>query len=279
MVAVVFGAAGSVGSHVAAGLAARDIRVRATSRRPESGRLPAGTEVVAADLERPETLPAALAGAETVFLYAKPEGIDGFVAAAEAAGVRHVALLSSGGVVSPRAEENPIARLHRAVEVALEGSGLAWTFIRGGMFATNARWWWTDPIRNGDAVRLPYPEAQTAPVHEKDLAAIAVSALTEPGHAGQAYLVNGPESLTLREQVGHIGRAIGREIAIEAVPEDEARADLARTMPPAAVDAIMYVWKAGVDAPAPVSTTVRDVTGQPPHSFAEWAGDHADDFR
>jgi hypothetical protein len=39
-------------------------------------------QVAAADLERPETLPAALAGAELVFLYAKPDGIDGFVQAA-----------------------------------------------------------------------------------------------------------------------------------------------------------------------------------------------------
>lgn len=179
----------------------------------------------------PETLPAALEGATRVFLYAKPAGIDGFVTAARSAGVRHVVLLSSGAIVQPGADGNPIAREHRLVESALEESGLSWTFIRPGMFATNTRWWWTRAIRGGQAVRLPYPEAMTAPLSERDVAALAVTALTERGHAQQAYTVYGPQALTLREQVGHIGAAVGRRIPIEVVTPEQARADLGRAMP------------------------------------------------
>jgi len=73
MVTVVFGARGNVGRHVVAGLLASGERVRAVSRNPAADFGP-GPEVAAADLERPETLPAALAGAGQVFLYAKPDG-------------------------------------------------------------------------------------------------------------------------------------------------------------------------------------------------------------
>jgi uncharacterized protein YbjT (DUF2867 family) len=268
-----------VGRHVAAGLRAAGEQVRATSRNPGTAGFPPRTQVVAADLERPETLPAALEGAEKVFLYAKPDGVQGFVAAARSAGVRHVVLLSSGAVVNSDADHNPIARQHRAVEVAIEQSGIAWTFIRPGMFATNVLWWWTKSIRTEGVVRAPYPGAQTAPIHEKDMAALAVTALTEPGHQQRAYTVHGPESLTLREQVEHIGDAIGRKIAFEVISVEEARVELGKTMPPIGVEPILRLWADANGTPAPVSAIVEKVTGHPAHTFAQWAYDHADDFR
>ncbi|MGW6503747.1 NAD(P)H-binding protein [Nonomuraea angiospora] len=279
MVMVVFGARGSVGRHVAAGLLAAGERVRVTSRDPGKGGLPDSAEVVAADLELPETLPAALEGATKVFVYAKPDGVEGFVEAARSAGVRQVVLLSSAAIVMEGSERNPIAVQHRIVETAVEGSGLDWTFIRPGMFATNTRWWWQATIRGGGVVRLPYPESETAPIHEKDLAALTVTALTEPGHERQAYTVYGVESLTLRRQVEHIGEAIGRPIDIEVVSEAQAREEMARTVPAVGVEVIMKQWAARDGIPAPTSNVVEKVTGHPGHTFAEWAADHADDFR
>ena len=279
MVTVVFGATGNVGRHVVGGLLAAGERVRATSRAPEAAGVPAGVEVVAADLERPETLPAALAGAGKVFVYAKPDGAEGFAEAAAAAGVQHIVLLSSAAVVNPDAEHNPIARQHRAVELAIERSGIDWTFIRPGMFATNTRWWWQRQIRDEGVVRNPYPEAQTAPVHERDMAALAVTALTRPGHRRQAYRVYGPESLTLRRQVEQIGNALGRTIPFEAITVDEARAEMSRTIPAIGVETFLRMWAARDGNPAEVSTIVEEVTGRPGLTFARWAEEHAADFR
>ncbi|MBF6339930.1 NAD(P)H-binding protein [Nocardia abscessus] len=278
MVTVVFGARGNVGRHVAAGLISRGEQVRLTGRAPDAAGFPPGAQVVAADLERPDTLPAALEGAERVFLYAKPDGIDGFVSAAETSGVRHVVLLSSGAVLQNNAD-NPIARMHTVVESAIEKSDLEWTFIRPGMFATNALWWWQKSIRDEGVVRMPYPDSRTAPIHEQDLAAIAVTALTEPGHHGHAYSVWGPESLTLRQQVRHIGEAIGRDIAFEAVSVEQARTALSASMPAIGVEAVIAGWEAGTVAPPQVSTIIEEITGRPARTFAQWAQDHATDFR
>jgi len=279
VVTVVFGARGNVGRHVAAGLLARGEQVRVTSRNPATAGFPPQAQVAAADLEQPATLPAALAGAGKVFLYARPAGVQGFAEAARAAGVGHVVLLSSAAVVSADAEHNPIARQHRAVELAIEQSGIDWTFIRPGMFATNTRWWWAEPIRTANAVRMPYPDAQTAPVHEKDMAALAVTALTGEGHGHQAYTVYGPQSLTLRQQAAHIGDAIGREISIKVIAAGQAREELAATMSPAGADAVLRAWQAGNAGPAQTSDIVEKITGRPAHTFAQWAADHADDFR
>jgi uncharacterized protein YbjT (DUF2867 family) len=279
VVTVVFGARGNVGRHVAAGLLAAGEQVRVTSRNPSTARFPPQLQVAAADLEEPGTLPAALAGAGGVFLYAKPAGIAGFVEAARAAGVRHVVLLSSAAVVNADAVHNPIARLHRAVELAIDQSGIDWTFIRPGMFAANTRWWWAEPIRRASAVRLPWPDAQTAPVHEKDTAALAVAALAGHARSGQAYTVYGPQSLTLRQQVRHIGDAIGREISLSVIAAGQARQELAASTSPAAADGVMGAWRAGNGGPAPTSVIVETITGGPARTFAEWAADHADDFR
>ncbi|MEV6275072.1 NAD(P)H-binding protein [Nocardia sp. NPDC051832] len=273
---VVFGASGNVGRHVVTGLNSVGAHVRMTSRNP--GALPGGAEAVAADLDRPETLPAALDGAQSVFLYAKPEGIDGFVAAAESAGVQHVVLLSSVAATDPDPASNPIAWMHHRVESALADSDLAWTFLRPGMFATNLLWWWQESIRSQNEVYLPYPESRMAVVHEKDLAAVAVTTLTDPAHRGVAYPVLGTESITMRERVRHIADAVGRDIAVVESTVEHARGELEKTVPPVVATAILAGWKAATEQPPQLSTTVRDVTGRPAQTFAEWARDHADDF-
>jgi uncharacterized protein YbjT (DUF2867 family) len=279
MVTVVFGARGNVGRHVAAGLLAAGEQVRLTSRNPASAGFPAQVQVVQADLDQPETLPAALAGAGKVFLYARPVGIAGFTEAARAAGVQHVVLLSSAAVVSASADHNPVAGMHLAVESAIERSGIDWTFIRPGMFAANTRWWGAEPIRRAGAVRLPWPDAQTAPVHERDIAALAVAAMTGQGHSHRAYTVYGPQSLTLRQQVRHIGDAIGREVSLSVITAGQAREELAAGLPPAAADAVLRAWQAGNGSPAPTSVIVEKITGRPARTFAEWAADHVGDFR
>ncbi len=282
MVVVVFGARGNVGRHVADGLLAAGEKVRAVSRTPAAG-LTAGLDAVGADLDRPETLPAVLDGADKMFLYGmldpqRPYDIEKVVAAAAAAGIRQVVLLSSVSVLDTDAD-HPVPRLNRAIEQAVQRSGLDWTFLRPGTFATNTRTWWAGSIRTDNVVRLPYPLAQSAPVHEQDLAALAVTALTEPGHSHQTYTVYGAESLTLQRQVEHIGEAIDRPIRIDHVSDEHARAEVGRTMHPVVAEAIVNQWAAASGVPALTSTIVEKVTGAPAHTYAQWAVDHADDFR
>ncbi|MFD4656337.1 SDR family oxidoreductase [Kitasatospora sp. NPDC058444] len=283
MVAVVLGARGSVARHVADGLLAAGERVRAVTRTPAAGVTP-GCEAVVADLHRPETLPAAFDGADKVFLYGmldpqKPYDIEKVAAAAAAAGIRQVVLLSSVAVVLDPDADHPVARLNRTIEQALQRSGMDWTFLRPGTFATNTRTWWAESIRTDNVVRLPHPLAQSAPVHEKDIAALAVTALTEPGHSHQAYTIHGAESLTLRRQVEHIGEAIGRHIRVEHISDEQARAEVARTMHPVVAEAIVSQWAAADGVVAVTSVITEKITGAPAHTYAQWAVDHADDFR
>jgi uncharacterized protein YbjT (DUF2867 family) len=147
------------------------------------------------------------------------------------------------------------------------------------MFAANARNWWGPQIRAGDVVRWPYLATPTAPIHERDIAAIAVRALCEDSHAGAEYVLTGPQSLSQREQVSIIGRAVGRSLRIEEISPEQAQRELLQIMPPPAIKMLLDAWAAAVGQPAYMTSTFTEITGAPARTFLSWASDHVEEFR
>ncbi len=274
----VSGATGNVGRNVVAQLVAAGEAVRALTRHPAKANLPAGVEVVAGDLLQPEAFGPALEGITGVFLMTVRGSADAFLAAAKEHGVRRVVLLSSGTVSDDGAQLNAIGEIHKAVEQAVEASGLEWTFVRPGAFAVNALQW-APQIRAGDVVRGPYAEATSTPIHERDIAAVAVQALLGEGHNGVRYVLTGPEALTQAEQVRLIGETIGRAVRYEEIPAEIARQAMLQRIPEGIVNTLLDYQAKSVGQPAPVLPTVEEVTGQPARTFRQWATDHAADFR
>src|SRR5271169_5279594 len=166
-----------------------------------------------------------------------------------------------------------------SLEQLIETSGLQWTILRPGMFAANALSWWAPQIRTGDVVRWPYLSTPTAPIDERDIAAVAVHALCDDGHAGTEYVLTGPQSLSQFEQISTIGRVIGRTLTIQEISPDDAQRELSATMPASIVKMLLDAWSAGAGLPAFVTSTVAEITGTPARTFLDWATDHASDFR
>jgi uncharacterized protein YbjT (DUF2867 family) len=278
---LVIGASGTVGRQVIAELVASDVPVRALSRKPGQG-FPPSVEVASGDLTRPDTLEPALKGVERVFLvWTAPASA---VAAAIARVARHarrlVFLSSPHQTPHPFFQQpNPMRDLHRNIEHAIEASGLEWTYLRPGMFATNAVGFWAPQIRAGDIVRWPYADARTAPVDIRDIAAVAARVLLDDSHHGRDHVLTGPHSLSQAEQVAIIGEAIGRRLRFEELTPEDARRELSATMPAAVVEMLMNAWAAAVDRPAWVTHAVTELTGRPARAFADWARDHAHMFR
>ncbi|BDM72941.1 nucleotide-diphosphate-sugar epimerase [Streptomyces nigrescens] len=283
---VVTGATGNIGRSLVDRLLADGVAVRALTRDPARAQLPAGAEVVRADLtgDAADFVPL-LAGADALFLNLAAGGERAAVALAEAAakaGVRRIVLNSSMGVTDTPADENNfISRMHATLERAVRASGLEWTFVRGGNYATNALAW-GPAIRDTGVVRDAHPGAQGVPVHEADLADVAAVALLDRTgtHTGQVYLVTGPESLTVADQVAEIGRAIGRETRVEQITEEAAAEAMSGPHLPkeAALELVRWFGNT-VDAPAfPLSDAVERITGHPARTFAQWARDHVADF-
>jgi uncharacterized protein YbjT (DUF2867 family) len=143
------------------------------------------------------------------------------------------------------------------------------------MLAANTRSWWAPQIRMGNTVRWPYLAAPTAPIHEQDIAAVAVRTLTEDGHAGGEYVLTGPESLSQLEQIHEIGRALGRILRVEELSGEEARRELLSIMPPFVIEMLLAAWAAALGQPAFVTSTVKELTGAAPSTLFDWATDNA----
>jgi uncharacterized protein YbjT (DUF2867 family) len=275
----VTGATGRVGRAVVSELLGAGVPVRALTRRPAEAGLPAAVEIVAGDLTVPESLDAGLQGAGAVFLlWTAPPATAPAVIERIASHVPRVVFLSSPHQTPHPFFQQPnrMAAFHAEVERRIAASGLAPTILRPGMFASNTRLWWASQIREGDVVRWPYGAAETAPIDERDIAAVAARALTEEGHAGGDYVLTGPESLSQAEQVSVIGDAIGRRLRFEELSPDEFRRAMADYGP--AADMLLAAWRAALGLPAFVTSTVADITGSPARTFRQWAADHADAF-
>ncbi|MEU9486769.1 NAD(P)H-binding protein [Streptomyces decoyicus] len=282
---VVTGATGNIGRSLVGRLLAEGAAVRALTRDPARAGLPAEAETVRADLTGTDDLGPLLAGAQALFLNLAAGGDRAAAAlldAAVKAGVRRVVLNSSMAVTdTPADQDNFIARLHAGLERAVRDSGLEWTFVRGGNYATNALAW-APSIRASGVVRDAHPDAQGVPVHEADLADVAAVALLDRSgaHLGKAYDVTGPERLTVAQQVAEIGRATGRATRVERISEEEAaEAMTGGHLTKEAALELVRMFGRTVDAPPfPVSDAVERVTGRPGRTFARWAQDHAADF-
>lgn len=276
---LIIGATGNVGSQVLRQLMTRGAQVRALARNQEAAKLPPQIGVVRGDLTLPETLDRCLDGVDTVFLvWVAPSARAASTVERIAKHARRIVFLSAP-LKTPHPffqQPNPLRLVTEQIERLIETSGLQWTFLRPGMFAANAVRWWAPQIRAGDVVRWPH---LAAPIDERDIAAVAVRALCDEGHAGAEYVLTGPHSLSQFEQVTAIGRAIGRPLRVEEISPEQARRELLAIMPTPVVTMLLDAWAAGLGQPAFVTSTVAEVTGVPARTFDDWAAEHAEEFR
>jgi uncharacterized protein YbjT (DUF2867 family) len=255
--------------------------VRVVTRNPSTASVPAGAEIVAGDLTDAESVREAFTGIERMFLYPPADSTTGTAALTKLAreqGVRHVVLLSSQTVLHP--SSGLIGQIHRIAEQEVTDSGLDWTLLRPGSFASiSLIWAWS--LRADGVVRGQFPGASTNPVHEADVAAVATIALRTEDHLGATYHLTGPAAITQLEEMQQIGDAIGRTLRFEEQTSEQARAQLAGFTSPAMVEAIIGYYSAAAESgePAPVVPTIEQITGRPARTFAKWAREHADDFR
>lgn len=278
---VVTGAGGTVGSEVVRQLQAAGAKVRAayhSDAKAEAARA-RGIDAVTLDLNQPESLDAAFRGADQLFLLSggAPNQVEqeaNAVAAAKRAGIKHIVKLS---VVGAAEESFSFAKMHRAAEKAVEASGIAWTFLRANGFMQNMENYSLPTIQTQNAFYSSVGDSKVAHVDVRDIAAVAVKALTEPGHEGKAYTLTGPSAVSNREIAQNLSAASGRAINYVDLSDADLRAGLIGSgMPEGYADAyldLMRFYRSG-DA-AKVSDDIRRVTGRDAIAFDQYAKDRA----
>jgi uncharacterized protein YbjT (DUF2867 family) len=279
---LVTGATGDVGGEVARQLVRAGAKVRVLARdAAKAAKLGLDVEIAVGDLLRPETLGPAFAGVEKVFLMAHaqdlPAAADHAVPAAVRGGARHVVLLSSYSAAHD--PPSAIGRWHRAAEERIEATGLAWTMLRPGNFASNTLRW-AGTIKAQGVVYAPEGSGRTAPIDPQDIASVGARALLDPGHEGKRYLLTGEEMTDTAGQVATLGAVLGRSLRLVEVPAAAARAGMLKGgLSETLADAVLELTAGPHAREALLSPDVRAVTGAPARTFAQWVEAHADSFR
>ncbi len=222
----------------------------------------------------------ALDGVDRLFLLVPGIGIGiGMVAAARAAGVGRVVLLSSYNVMG-----DPIpamGRWHHHRETIVRDSGIPYTILRPGGLMTNALEW-APVIRAGGAVDDPTGPGRYTPVDLADIAAVAAVALTEDGHEGKEYYLTGEQMFTIAEQVAVIGATLGCDIEIHeaATPEQAVASRYPSGAPPALAEAILEGFTLmRQDTTGFRTATVEHILHRRPRTFADWCTRNIEAFR
>jgi uncharacterized protein YbjT (DUF2867 family) len=283
---LVMGATGNVGSQVVKQLADTGANVRAAVRSPRKAESLKSERVSLTefDTDKPETIEAAFQGVDKVFLLTPlvPNMVElsaNLVAAAKKAGVKHI--IKSSGMGAEVEPGITLTRWHREAEKAIEASGIAFTFVRPNGFMQNYANFNGVTIKTQNAFYLPVGDGKVSYIDTRDIAAVAVAALTQDGHEGKAYEVTGLEAISNQEIAEIISQVVSRKINYVDVPEDAARSEMKQSgMPAVLIDMTMELYelyKAGYASE--VTPTVEQVTAKKPISFVQFANDYAEAFK
>ena len=268
---LVTGASGSLGRAAVAALVARGFSVRAASRHPQPVAAPA-VQAVHFDYTDPGTHQQALEGADGVLLIAPPLDVDSaaklnpVIDRARALGIGQIVLNSALGVDAD--ESAPLRRIERH----LMASGVDHTILRPNFFMENFTTGFIAPMVRQGEIYLAAADGRTSFISTADIAAVAAEAFSG-GHSGRAYNLTGPGALDHTEVAELISRAAGKTIRYHAISEEEMlQGAVHNGLPESAAQfmGLLYSvvrngWAAGV------TDDVREVTGRPPVSFAEFA--------
>jgi uncharacterized protein YbjT (DUF2867 family) len=279
-IVLVTGATGTVGSEVVSQLYDESIRLRIATRDPSQIEI-SGTssKLVKFDFEHPETWGATLTEVDRLFLVRPPNvGISRlreFVDAAERVGVQHIVYLS---VLS--AEKNPLLP-HYRMERYLEKVNVTYTFLRAANFMQNFSEIHRHDIVEYGEIFVPAGDGKTGFVDARDVAAVGVAALTEPGHENCAYDVTGPVALDCDEVADAFTDVLGRRITY---PNPSiltfARRMRSRNVPYPMIGVMILLYTVTrLGLSGRLSSDVERVLGNKPRGIQPFVKDYADAFQ
>ncbi len=270
---LVTGAGGHLGRLVVEELVAAGAKVIATTR--DTARLAdlaaKGVDVRHADFDAPETLTAAFAGADRLLLVST-DALDvpgrrlaqhrAAVAAAVAAGVKHIVYLSAPAPY-PTPEPSLIGD-HFWTEQAVVASGADFTLLRDHIYTDYLVFGLPHAIETGTLYTATGTGGRSYVLRD-DCARTAAAVLARA--TGKSILdVTGPAAVTQNEIAALASKISGRKVEHVAIPAEALKQGLAAAgLPPAMVEGLVAFDVAAAEGFHAITTSVvKDWTGREP---------------
>lgn len=277
---LITGATGRIGGATLHYLSRGGMALRALIRSPDKAAsiVAPGVETVIGDFAAPHSLDAALEGVDTALLVSAldPRQVElqgNFIEAAKRAGRVHIVKISGLETALDSAVRS--GRWHAQIEQHLEDSGLPFTHLRPLFFMQNILRFAPMIRATGEFVGA-LQQGRVAMIDVRDIAAVAGTTLTTPGHAGKAYVLTGPEALSYQEVAERMSTSLGRKVIYKDIPLEAMRERLrASGMPEWHVE-VQADFSSALSAgqAATVTDVVAAVTGRQPRRFEQFFREH-----
>jgi uncharacterized protein YbjT (DUF2867 family) len=283
---LVTGATGAVSTALLGALKGRPgLKLRALVHDPAKGQAleKNGIEVVAGDLEEPDTLPGAFDGVDILFLLTPASALEpsmgsNAVTAARKAGVKHI--VRNSAIKAAHDAPNRNGRLHALVEESVKASGIPWTILRPHYYMQNLLSS-AGSVASDGVLNMNMGDAPVGMIDARDVGVIAAKVIEDPGrHTGKVYTPTGPEETTMGQAAKDLSQVLGRPINYVALPQDAARqAMLGFGLPRWFVGNVVDYGTAYSEGWGDFTTNdFKEVTGQQARSFKQFATDFARAF-
>jgi uncharacterized protein YbjT (DUF2867 family) len=282
---LITGSTGNVGSQVVKQLSSFSGSVRAAvqSKNRADDIKNTKAELVEMNFNKSDTIEAAFKDIQKLFLLTPfvPDMVEmskSLIREAKKANVNHIVKQSAFG--SDLEDGITMNKLHRQVEEAIISSGINYTFLRPMSFMQNYLGL-GDSIKSQGVFYAPLIDSRTSFVDVRDIAAVAVEALTKSGHENKAYNITGPEAVSNYDIANILSKTTGRKITYVNISDDDARKGMKENgMQEWTINALMELYnfqKAG--KASNVSLDVERVTNRKPISFEQFTKDYSETFR
>ena len=279
---LITGASGNVGKEVLKQVVVSGARVRAAFHSAsKAATAPSGVEIATLDYDQPETLLAALKGVDKVFVVTpRAQNLVALerqvVDAIKQAGGAHIVKLSAMG-----GRAAMYLRQHTESEDYIKSSGMPYTFLRPNGFMQNLVNYSATTIVSQNAFYGCQGEGKVSYIDLRDVAAVAVKALTEDGHEDMTYTLTGPRALANAELAQILSDDLGREIRYVDLPVEQFKqALLAAGRPEWSANGLIDLqqhYRSG-DA-STVTNDVEQLLRRKPRSFEQFSRDHVSVFQ
>ncbi|MGM9943528.1 MAG: SDR family oxidoreductase [Lysinibacillus sp.] len=227
MKVLVTGATGNLGSKIVESLLAQVpasnivVSVRDIHSEKAQAYQAQGIDVRLGDFEQPETLEAAFAGVDRVFIMSTFGDFETImrqhtnaVEAAKAAGVKQIVYPS---VTRAASSDFFLAGMHYAREEVIVKSGIPYVFLRNNWYVENEL-----ATIQGCIAGAPWVtsagEGKIGWVYRPDLAEAAANVLATDGHDNKVYELSG-ENLTQQQFVDTLSDVLGKKVTLLAVDD------------------------------------------------------------
>jgi uncharacterized protein YbjT (DUF2867 family) len=202
---------------------------------------------------------------------------------AKKAGVKYIVKQSvMGADAEPEITPTPI-RLHRQAEKIIEESKIPFTFLRSNSYMQNFVNFYSHSVKTQGAFYVPAGDARISFVDVRDIAAIAVHALTSTNskHEGKAHNITGGEALSHGQAAEILSEQLGKKVNYINVSDEDARKGMKDMgMDEWIINSIIELFEfAKAGHWSAISPVTEQITGNKPISFSQFASDNAASFK